>query len=539
MGEGAAARLLMQGTFGPTLADIDAAAKLSYDQWFADQAVQFPADIFPQIDMPRPGIESANWQQFFFKNAVQGTAQLRQRMAFALSQIMVVSGQGPSGGQAGLASYYDMLAKNSLGNFRDLLERVALHPAMGLYLSHLKNSKADPATGVRADENFAREIMQLFSIGLVMLNADGTEQKLAGVVVPTYGQSEVANLAKVFTGWSYYDSWPYGEKNAWDFRSPELLESANDEAGWRQKYTVQMMPYPSYHDRTEKKIVGLVGCPSGVCSQVTVPAGGTAESDLKIALDTLFNHPNVGPFISKQLIQRLVTSNPSPAYVSRVAAVFNNNGKGVRGDLLAVAKAILTDTEATSPGQGKLREPVLRITQLWRAFQARSDNGASFEQIWEIRNPKDVFAQMPLYSPSVFNFYRPDYTPPANINPQSLVMPEFQITSEATVVTAANEIRRLAYQFKDSTGAKHRSATGQFPSSDTVTLSTANWEGFAADPANLVEKLNLVFMSGQMSPEVKSLLVDYAGTVPIAEPWLRVIETTELLVNSPQYLIQR
>jgi uncharacterized protein (DUF1800 family)/ribosomal protein L35AE/L33A len=516
MGEAAAARLLMQGTFGATLSTVNNAAVQTYDGWFASQAAAASKPIAPRVP-----VQNIDWKKFWFTNAVQEPDQLRQRMAFALSEILVVSTNGGPlyGMDAGVATYHDMLSRNALGNFRTLLEDVTLSPAMGRYLSHFRNNKFDPVTGVHADENYAREIMQLFSVGLVKLNPDGTVQVGSdGIPLPTYDQSDVTHLANVFTGWASAPLTHTGE-DAWIY-DVDLLHP--------------MVAYANHHDTGAKTIIG----------GVQIPAGGTAASDMKIALDTLFNHPNVGPFISRQLIQRLVTSNPSPAYVQRVAQVFNDNGQGTRGDLLAVAKAILTDAEARTPGgagYGKLREPLIRLVGLWRAFGAHDSNNLFEESDVLIYGPT-TFAQMPLHSPSVFNFFRPEYRLPGPLTDAGLVTPEFQITNEATLALTANLLQQEAYQYVDSRGTRHAGPnydqSGQL-GAGSVMLYTSEWENFAATPATLVDKLNLVFMAGQMPAAMRTTLIDYAAGIPADQPWARVVETTDLLVNSPQYAIQR
>ena len=514
MGETAASRLLHQATFGPTLSSIAAASVQTYDQWFAEQAGIAPSLISPSISN-----KDTDWYPLWLLNSVKGPDQLRQRTAFAMSQIFVVSDANGNlqFRNDALGSYYDMLVKSSLGNFRTLIENVTLSSAMGRYLSMFRNDKPNPSTGVHADENYAREVMQLFTIGLVELNLDGTPKLDSnGRQIPTYTQADVEGLARVFTGWASKPTGNSGEQ-AWQF--------ADD-------FVNPMVAYENHHDTGAKTIVG----------GVFVPAGGTAATDLKIALDALFNHPNVGPFIGKQLIQRLVTSNPSPAYVARVASAFNNNGSGVRGDMLAVVKAILTDAEAVNVvGDGKLREPLLRLTNLWRAFDAADSNG-KYNEGDILRQSSEFFAQAPLRSPSVFNFYRPDYQRAGQLTDAGLVAPEFQITNENTLVLTANRLQWQAYQYLDSTGKKRAGSNYDYSSnlsSGSVLLKTAAWEAFAATPATLVDKLNLVLMSGAMSPAMKNTLNSYISSIPANQPWARVAEAADIVINSPQYAVQR
>lgn len=520
MGQAAAARLLMQATFGATMPDLNSAAGQSYDSWFAAQAAAKPSLNAPAL------VPNQVWSASWLHNAVLGNDQLRQRMAYALSQILVVSGNGGPlvGHWTGLAHYYDLLVNNALGNYRTLLEQVTLSTAMGEFLSMQRNDKANPATGVHADQNYAREVMQLFTVGLVKLNIDGSVQvDGSNNPLPNYGGAEVENLSNVFTGWS----------------SQPTTTTGNAETNWLYALdeTRPMMAYEAHHDTTAKTLIG----------GVQVPAGGSAAADLKIALDTLFNHPNVGPFLSKQLIQRLVTSNPSPGYVQRVATVFNNDGSGVRGNLLAVAKAILTDPEALSVGgdtYGKLREPMLRLTNLWRAFDASNSLGQLNEGMI-VDQGINYFGEYPLQSPTVFNFFRPDFELAGPLTAAGMVVPEFQITNESTLVQTANWLEIQSYQYSVAAGGAHMgvdnsAATVQgFPTATSVYLHTAAWDALAADPASLVDEMNLVFMAGQMPAALRTVLINYATALPASPAAARVAETAELLINSPQYAVQR
>jgi uncharacterized protein (DUF1800 family) len=510
MGQTAAARLLMQGTMGASLTDLATATAQTYDVWFAAQAAAPISLQTPQVTAWNASETPAWWY-----NAVFGTDQLRQRMAFALSQIFVTSSVNTilyDQGQ-GLAYYYDQLSANALGNYRTLMTAVSTSPTMGEYLTFYKNDVPNPTTGVQPDENYAREIMQLATIGLWKLNADGTQQlDGSGNAIPTYAQSDVANLAEVFTGWG---------STSWAQAVPNFL--------------TPLTCYSTHHDTVAKVIVG----------GVAIAAGGTCQSDMSVALDTLFNHPNTPPFISKQLIQRLVTSNPSPAYVARVAAVFANDGTGTRGNLLAVAKAILTDQEAiavgTAAGAGKLREPVLRLTALWRAFSAAQSNGAMSDQI--IGNANPDFGEDAMRSPTVFNFFTPSYQRAGPLTTAGLVVPEFQITNENTIVLTANDLQWQTYKFVSAAGKAEigvDNVGGQGPpSASDMVLHTAAWEPYAANPSDLVNELGLVFMPGQMSTAMYNTLVAYVTSIPASTPANRVIEATSLLITSPQYSVQR
>jgi len=519
MGPEAAARLLSQGTFGATTQSLRGAAGQSYEEWFSAQAAAAPSLTLPAVMADQQAGLTPNRVQYWFDHAVTGEDQLRQRMALALSEILVVSDNGgPLISQPlATAAYYDILVNHALGNYRTLLGEVSRSPAMGLWLSFFRNNRPDAATGVHADENYAREVMQLFSVGLVKLAPDGSVQTDAqGIGIPTYGQAEVTALANVLTGWASQPLGDHSGEQAWLY-DVDLVHP--------------MVCYQDHHDTDEKIII----------DGAVIPAGGTCDADLDLALDTLFNHPNVGPFIGKQLIQRLVTSNPSPEYVRRVARVFDNNDKGVRGDLLAVAKAILTDPEAVKPSSdGKLREPLLRLTQLWRAFDAYDAQGQQHEYqvVWETYGN---FAQGPLQSPSVFNFFRPDYQRAGVIADQGLVAPEFQITNEYSQVTLDNQLQRWAYQFVDSQGTVHLDpdyVVDTPPQETTVLLHTAAWEPLASRPERLVAQLDLVLMANQMSEDMKNLLVDYVDAIPESEAANRVVEAAELVISSPQFAVQ-
>ena len=322
------------------------------------------------------------FEQPFWNSALTGKDALRKRVQFALSELFVISSQDAIVGQMprGVAKYDDMLGNDAFGNYRQLLEDVTLNPMMGVYLSILANDKGDATRD--PDENYAREVMQLFTIGLNKLNADGSMQlDGSGKPIPTYGLTDVQGMAKIFTGFSWNMPGNTSEQ-AWSGYGAMYVGP-----GFGQDL-LPLTAYPNHHSSDEKDFLGTtVG-----------PGGADAAGDLKFALDALFNHPNLPPFVSKQLIQHLVTSNPSPAYVQRVAAVFMDNGQGVRGDLKAVITAILMDDEArnlnsaTSPNYGKLQEPLLRFTHMARAFTAESRSGAF--DVGSTEDPAYGFAEM-------------------------------------------------------------------------------------------------------------------------------------------------
>lgn len=466
--------------------------------------------------------------------------QLRQRVAFALSEIMVVSDRNAAllFQPYALGSYYDMLAHNAFGNFRDLLEDVTLHPAMGKYLSMLGNRRNDPLLNIRPDENYAREVLQLFSVGLYRLNPDGTRMLDGGQPVPTYDQDVVRGFAHVFTGWNFAGC------NAGNYEACALGNP--DDARWQSA----MQAVEAFHDdTTDKQLLDYPGValPGGVLS-----AGGSAQQELDAALDNIFHHPNVGPFIAHLLIQRLVTSNPTPAYVQRVAAAFDDNGSGVRGDMQAVIRAILLDEQArtgqvSAPTQfGKLREPFTRLVRLWRVAPAQSVNGRVFR--WSA--PDDEYGQLPLSSPSVFNFFKPDFAQPGEIRNAGLVSPEFQIATDTQLVSAPNALGWRIFYFY--VGSRYSYAwENDAPVPEEALMDYTALKALAADPAALVDHLDLTMMAGGMSAYMRDLLITrLEGTppdnlpgqpsgAPMDLPLFRVQQALYLIVNSPEFNTQK
>jgi len=481
-----AARFLTQATFGPTKAEIDALVTKGFSTWITEQMALTPslhrdatnADFTAfNTDATVTRAGASNRQAAWWKIAVTGPDQLRQRVAFALSEILVTSDANGTiaNWEEGAANYYDLLVTGAFGNFRTLLENVTLSPIMGVYLSHLRNSKATATT--EPDENYAREVMQLFTIGLNQLQPDGTlKLSSSGLPIPTYDQTTITETAKVFTGWQFNNPNP----TTGNFRSG---------GGAASDYLLPMTLNPNFHENAAKTIVG----------GVQLPANQGGLKDLKDELDTLFNHPNTGPFICRELIQRLVTSNPGPGYVYRVSQVFANNGNGVRGDLGAVVRAILTDYEARSPqlaanqSFGKLKEPLLRNTALFRAFAAAADNGR-----YNISNPENNLAQAALRSPTVFNFFEPNYVVPGAIASAGLYAPEYQILTDTTAISAPNAY----YSYINAT----RSAT-------TIGLTYTGLP--PTTPATtLVDYLNLVLCAGSMPTATRDRIATALTSMP-------------------------
>ena len=492
-----AARFLTQATFGANDALISKVQHQGFDAFLAEQFAAPKSSYLAFIDASTPSphpfqqTTSAWWTY-----AVSAPDQLRQRIAFALSEVFVVS-RTPGGlGNIpdALPAYMDVLVKDAFGNYRQLLQDVTLNPAMGTYLNMLLNDKGDPATGRQPNENYAREIMQLFSIGLYQLNLDGSlTLGSSGLPIATYTQADVEGLAAVFTGWTWAQS-----------GAPIFSKWVT--ADWRHP----MVNIASHHSSDAKDIL----------SSFVVPAGQTADEDLQMALDTIFKHPNVGPFFCKALIQRLVTRNPSPGYVYRVASAFNDNGKGVRGDLKAVVRAILLDYDARGPastdqGAGHLSEPVVRVANLLRAFNASTLTGT-----FSVPLAAGMFGEEPMNSPSVFNFFSPDYQVPGLIAELGLKSPEFQITTEATVTTTANYLTSLIF-------------------GDKVVLNLSYDEMLAIDPPRLVDHLNSLLMAGNMSQGMRSTLINIISEIPETNATGRVKMAIDLVVNSPEFVIDK
>lgn len=510
-----AARLLIQATYGPTMAEIDRAAAMGPAAWISDQFSTPSRDTHWNYVMVRKGpvgctVCDAQYinatMESFWDQAVRSPDQLRQRTVLALSELFVVSTVNSAVDvQADAhASYLDMLARNAFGNFRTLLEQVSTHPTMGSYLSHLKNEKEDLTTGRIPDENYAREVMQLFTIGLWQLNPDGSRKKDGnGRDIPTFNQADVMGMAKVFTGWGWYG--PDKSASGWQW-------------GATGDYKNQMMLYPALHSTSEKRFLGAV-----------VPANSTGEQSMKIAMDTLFNHPNVAPFVGSQLIKRFVTSNPSPAYVARVSAAFNNSN-GVRGDMKAVLTAVLMDPEArdsakaNDPQWGKLREPLVRFATWLRAFDAKSAKGNY--AIWNLEDTVASVGQNPLRAPSVFNWFRPGYAPPGEIMKRGLVAPEFQITHETTATGYANFISNTVERGFgwDQTNVK---------SSYTPELA------LASNPAALLDHLNLLLVAGRMSAGTRQTILDAVNAFPASDAKSRVYTAIALTMVSPEFIVQK
>lgn len=474
-----AARFLFQATYGPRPGEVEALQQKGFSRWLDEQFAMPTVSHLATYDQllassgedPNPGLV----RESFFAQAVQGPDQLRQRVALALSELFVVSDQDANlrKNPEALASYLDLLGQNGFGNFRDLLEAVTLSPAMGVYLDMAGSSKSIPDKGVNPNENYAREVLQLFSIGLYELHPDGTLRlDSTNQPIPTYDQDVVKAFARAFSGWTLGGQ---SQADPRKFFHPD------------RNFRVPMEPWALYHATDEKQLL----------DGAVLPAGQSARTDLEQALDLIFNHPNTGPFFCRGLIQKLVTSNPSPGYVYRCGQAFANNGAGVRGDLKAVLRAVLLDYEAraaslaTRPDEGHLREPVVRVAGLLRTLDARPRNGRwkfarSFDQ------PGKSTGQTPLRSPTVFNFFEPGYALPGEVAQSGLVSPEFQIATETTVVGAGNLLKGLL-------------GAGGPTSQLILNLAPFQAPQVANDDA-LLDRVNQLLFAGAMSDATRGIL---------------------------------
>ncbi len=493
-----AARFILQASLSASPGQIAAVRDQGYEPWLDAQMRASNAQTAEQFFASRGHDDFENGQYFnssladhmMWKQLMQGGNGVRKRVALALSEFFVVSTNSVDvtwRAQA-MGYYWDTLNEHAFGNFRDLLEAITLNPAMGVFLNTRGNQKADPASGRVPDENFGREIMQLFTIGLYELNDDGTVRlDGSGEPIETYDNDDVTGIAKAFTGYDFdmtgVESRQVPGEN---YTLPEVgwirQPMTADTNRWRQTWLAGR----DFHSAEEKSFLGT-----------TIPAGTGAAETLRITMDTLFNHPNVGPFFGKQMIQRLVTSNPSRSYVRRVADAFNDNGSGVRGDMRAVFKAILLDDEAVSEDNlknaqfGKLREPMVKLAQWGRTFGATSASGN-----WELRELADAasrLGQSPLRSPSVFNFFRPGYVPQNSETASAgLVAPEMQLVNETSVAGYVNFIERFI--------------SGDTWLANDVKADYANQLPIAHDTQALVDQLDLLLTAGQLSDDTRATI---------------------------------
>jgi uncharacterized protein (DUF1800 family) len=488
-------RILEQTTFGPTTTLVTQ-VQIQGLQNFLNAQYALPVTPYPDPIAMETGLSAV--QNRYWVVDLTAQDQLRQRIAFALSQIFVVGGD-KVGDPTGYTNWLRLLEKDAFTNYRQIMGDVTLSPAMGHWLDMVNNGKPNVAAGDHANENYARELMQLFTLGTAMLNPDGSVQLDSNnIPIPTYTQDQVEAFARAYTGWTY------------------PLTPGNTQQTYNPSYWVgPMVAVDSNHDMLSKQLLQYSGASGGGL----LPAGQSSVQDLNGALDNIFNHPNIGPFVCKELIQHLVTSNPSPAYVQRVAAVFANNGSSVRGDMKAVITAILMDTEArrgddpatTVATDGHLQEPILLISGLLRAFNATTDgSNLSFYS--------SNMGQNPLFSASVFNFYSPSYVIPGT----TMLGPEFQILTTATSLNRVNWVNTFAF--------------GTFGGS----VDFSSYAAQASNPGALVDSLNALLMHGSMSSDMKSAIVTAIQAVPAGSTQATQQAKTAIYLvgSSSQYQVQ-
>lgn len=532
-------RFLTQATFGATPGEVARVKKIGYDNWIDEQfALPLQSSHLSMAEASarhrgHSSVDAYDVLNTWWTHAVHDPAQLRQRVAFALSEIFVVSTVSVDNGRT-VASYLDVLTEGGNQNYRQLLEAVALHPAMGQYLSHLTNRKEDPGSGRVPDENFAREVMQLFSIGLYQLDSQGQQVKVGNKPVETYNAEDVKGMAKVFTGWSWF--------------SPQAILATGIET-WRCFWRVSpcredsqevtaMSPYASEHSTSARTVLGTA---------IAAQSSPNPKADLADALDRLANHANTAPFISRQLIQRLVTSNPSPQYVGDVAAVFRNSG----GNLKAVVKAILLHPEARQPANvlsdlstyGKLREPVVRMAHLLRTLphtsKAYADSQAAgtlpFLMTTDTDSSSTALGQSPMRSPSVFNFFRPGYSPPqTRMGNAKLVAPEMQITNETSVVAYANFVSAI---LRDGWG-QWRSESNQLD----IQFDTSAFNTQVTSASSLIDAVAQTLLGAPLPADTRTLAITALDAMPVGtdtQKKQRIRAAILLTAVSPGFTVQQ
>ncbi|MEI8031358.1 MAG: DUF1800 domain-containing protein [Comamonadaceae bacterium] len=504
-----ASRFLAQACMGADRAQMSSIQAGGYSAWLESQftmpQTMSRCDWLVSKGYDSVGVNNANkngttgFDACTWRKLISSPDTLRQRVTLALSEILVVSIAGLSGGWRAFsaANYLDILENNAFGNYRTLLQQVSTSPAMGEFLTFRGNVKYNATTGALPDENYAREVMQLFTIGLLQLNLDGTLKLVGSQAQETYALTDITGLARVFTGWDWDMS--VGNGSTPDFQRRPMVQTA------------------SRHETGASTFLGA-----------TVAAGLNGADSLSAALDIIFAHPNVAPFVSKQLIQRLVTSNPSPAYVQRVASVFQNDGTGVKGNLKAVIRAILLDDEArsaanlTSTSFGKLREPILRFVAWARAFGATSPSDAW--AVGDTSDPATHLSQSPLRSPTVFNFFRPGYVPPNSaLSRSSLLAPEFQLANESSVVGYVNYMQGVI-----------SNGVGDVKADYTALLVLAD------NTQSLLDEINAVIAAGQLGGATLATLkaaLDSMPTGTSAAHANRVYAALLLVMAAPEFLV--
>jgi len=555
-----ASRFLNQSTIGADYETIETVANMGVSNWLDQQLALAPEVSFEDTTtmiwnhflqeyntMYGTGVITGNnsvlqfsiyWRMAYWNNILKSNDILRQRVALALSEILVISENSDLNiSMIGLSNYYDMLYTGAFGNYRDLLFNVTMHPAMGYYLSHLNNPKANLLLNIHPDENYAREVMQLFSIGLYELNIDGTRKINNGAFIPTYDNDDIKEFAKVFTGFM-----PGAYSWHWDPAVAALPVTWGSALNTpiTIDMTLPMSVNNNYHQSGSKTLLN---------GQV-VASGQSGVQDVNDAIDNLFNHDNIAPFISKHLIQRLIKSNPTPAYVQRVAEIFNDNGQGIKGDLGAVVKAILMDAEArdcswlTDATAGKLREPFVKATQILKAFNASNNSGKLYGFGFLV---EEVSHQHVLNSPSVFNFYLPNFQPNGAIADANMVAPEFQLHTSTASVDFLNFIYDsfladiylfVSTKSNDQIIGIPETDYADFDPNDWVYLDLLDEEALSLVPEELVERLDLILASGQLRESVKTTIVNSITPLQF-DPSLMVRAALYMITLSPDYNIRK
>ena len=544
-----AARFLIQAGMGADYELIQQVSQTGFSAWIENQFLQPPTYHEPRVlsyvfTEQEAGGEVAyisNFMWGWWDINMRGQDMLRQRVAYALSQILVVSQVGSDeleDSPWGLADYYDVLVKHAFGNYQNLLYEVTYHPVMGFYLSHAKNRKADPATNRFPDENYAREIMQLFSIGLYELNQDGTRKQDAnGNDIPTYNNADIREFAKIFTGLTFDGTHVPGVPGGLDPGDSAVIADEVEFLDSDHFLNNPMQVYGPVHDTGPKQLLSYTRV-NGRQVRGVIPAGQTTDQDIRAAINNIFLHPNVGPFLARRLIQRMVKSNPSPEYIQRVALAFNDNGQGVRGDMKAVIRAILLDPEARNRGylndvtNGRLREPYMRYLHFARAFNPTSTNGGYQNDGYAAQM---AFQQQPLSAPSVFNFYLPNHSPLGPLNDAGLVAPEFAITTASTSVATMNFWQVAAFY------ATPLDISEDFGEVDVELDLATEYELMETNPAALVDRLDLILTYGSMNPASKTIILNALSQAEAQgiDPEGRVHLALYLFMNSPDFAVLR
>ena len=525
-------RLMRQATLGVNFNDMKEFVKMTPEKWIDEQfKVPSPNMLEKMLEKRKETREYAKslgydyredtvttgWEYFhmsWWDHNLNSKDYLKQKLAYVFSQIFVISIKSDVAGAAhGLATYYDLLLKHTTGNFKDLLMGITLHPSMGIYLSHFNNSKSIPERNIHPDENYAREIMQLFTIGLHQLNIDGSlKRDSSGYAIPTYSQKDIKELAKVFTGLSAGRAGQYSKNDRPVNFGFEF---------WHTDFSFPMAMFEDWHEVGTKTFLNR-----------TIPSGQKGMKDIEMAVDHIFRHPNVGPFIGKQLIQKLVTSNPSPAYIKKVAETFNDNGKGVRGDMAAVFKAILLHPEARSCEsfqsltQGKLQEPLVRFLEKSRNYKLLP--GPENKIFTSGGNTDYYYQQNILSSPSVFNFYQPNYSPLGALRSSNLLGPEFQMHNSTTSLRWAfsnfNNPDQLWYGY-------HRVLREGHYDMDI----SSELMPYANDSEALLNQINKRFTKGQLTERTRRLIKFNINRN--ISGYRRIADAIGILLLSPEYNI--